>query len=76
MKRFVTFLVSLCAVVAFTIVLGSGVAKACLSDIQANDDRGGFYCSLTGSDAHWCYYDCTCHGNCDDLYDQFGLEAY
>jgi len=76
MKRFVASLFSLCLALVFTIVFANGVAKACARAVFANDNRGFVSCGLTGSDSNWCYYDCTCEGNCDALYNQLGLEEY
>jgi len=76
-KRSISKFVSLCAAIVFTVGLASGVAHACARGIHAADDGGNyFHCRLTGSDSQWCYYDCTCTGDCEDLYNQFGLEAY
>jgi hypothetical protein len=69
-------LFSFCLVGVFTLTLSNQVANACLSIIHAKNSRGDMTCTGTGSDADWCYYNCTCEGNCDALYAQFGLEEY
>ena len=76
MKRFAASLITLCAMATLTILLASSVAVACLTSIQASDNRGGFFCQLTSSDANWCYYECDEEGEVEHLYAQFGLEAY
>ncbi len=75
MKRLTAYLTSFCATAVLTMVLASSAA-ACLTSIQASDDRGGFFCQLTSSDANWCYYSCEEQGEVEHLYAQFGLEAY
>ncbi len=80
MKRRLTFMLSLCLAMIFTIALASGVAQACASMVAAGGNGNDYvWCDLTGSDANWCYYDCTCgavSGDCEYIYDMLGLEAY
>jgi hypothetical protein len=61
---------------ALTLALSSQVASACLLIIHSKDRRGDMTCQYTSEDADWCYYNCTCTGNCDQLYADFGLEEY
>jgi hypothetical protein len=65
--------------------LGAITAFACSGTISVYGTLGnnGFdavvSCQLTGEDASWCYYDCTCTGRnatetrCDQLYARAGL---
>ncbi|MBV9925479.1 MAG: hypothetical protein JOZ96_10720 [Acidobacteria bacterium] len=76
MKRLASRLTPLCLAAVFTLVFANVVANACARAIFADDRRGFMACNLTGSDSQWCYYDCSCEGNCNALYDQLGLEAY
>lgn len=75
MKKSATLL-SLFFGCALTLALSSQAASACLSIIHAKDGRGDMTCHYEREDADWCYYNCTCSGNCDDLYADFGLEEY
>jgi len=72
--------------VVLSVILGTISAAACSNHISVLGLLGetGFdavvSCNLTGEDAEWCYYDCTCTGTnatesrCDQLYASAGLE--
>ncbi len=79
MKRLAVYAMCSCAAVSLSVVLASGVAKACAREVFAGGSGNEYvHCSLTGSDANWCYYDCTCSGpgDCEDIYSDLGFEAY
>ena len=59
-----------------TVALANEAAVACLLRIHATNRSGDMLCVYEREDADWCYYQCTCTGNCDALYNQFGLESY
>ena len=52
----------------FSLCLGAASALACRNVVSVYGTQGdqGFdavvSCNLTGEDANWCYYDCTCTG--------------
>jgi hypothetical protein len=75
MKRSVLSFILICTVVGLIVVSASGVARACVTYMAAVDGNSGshYFCSNTGEDARWCYYDCTCWGDCDQLYAADGL---
>ena len=66
------------AIVLF-VALGAVAAFGCRGAIgvySTTGDGASVNCDLTGSDANWCYYDCTCNGSasrCDQLYAAAGL---
>ncbi|MGH9825558.1 MAG: hypothetical protein ACREDR_20190, partial [Blastocatellia bacterium] len=65
MKRLVKILSSLIIALVFTLLIASAAARAsdaCLSVVDGADSNGSEACVLTGEDANWCYYDCTCLG--------------
>ena len=71
------------SMVLLSLLLGAVSAFACRNHISVYGTKGssGFdatvSCSLTGEDANYCYYDCTCTGTesrCDELYAAAGLE--
>jgi hypothetical protein len=76
MKSLVATLLKYFLAAVLLVTLSNQVANACLQIIHAKDRRGDMECFYTGADADWCYYDCTCSGNCNALYDEFGLESY
>ncbi len=71
--------------VIFSLCLGAISALAYRNVVSVYGTQGdsGFdavvSCNLTGEDANWCYYDCTCTGRnatdskCDQLYAAAGL---
>jgi hypothetical protein len=64
-----------------TIVIASGATFACYDYMSAwyTDGSGSVSCSLSGSDANYCYYNCECSGTfsqCDDLLAALGFEVY
>ncbi len=80
MKRHIVSLVSLCMAMVLSIMMASSVARACATMVAAGGNGNDYvWCDLTGSDANWCYYDCTCgavSGDCEYIYDMLGMEAY
>ena len=66
-------------VMFLSLCLGAISALACRNSIGVYStlgDGASVSCSLTGQDANWCYYDCTCTGTdarCDQLYAAAGL---
>lgn len=76
MKKPAATLLSLAFGCVLTVALSSQAAFACLNRIHAKNNSGDMNCTYTHEDADWCYYSCTCTGNCDALYAQFGLEEY
>lgn len=76
MKSFTATLLKLFVTAILVVAFSNQVANACLERIHATQGANDMDCYLEGSDANWCYYQCTCTGNCDALYAQFGLEAY
>lgn len=59
-----------------SLCLGSVSAFGCGLIIASGGGGASFNCIITGSDANFCYYDCTCSGTdaaCDRLYDINGL---
>ena len=58
MKKTMRMLV-LSVVASLTLVFSYGVANACADYIQGSTGSG-YECELTGEDACWCYYSCTC----------------
>lgn len=73
MKTIMIAALSFCLSGVATVVISNQTAQACLRIISAKDSRGDMVCQKTSEDAEWCYYNCTCTGDCDRLYDQFGL---
>jgi len=74
MKRLLSVVFAICAPVVLGCTLASQVAMAsCLTFITGANADGGMFCELTGEDAKWCYYDCTCEGDCTAIYEQLGL---
>jgi hypothetical protein len=83
MKRLVASLFSLCLAVVFTVALAGKVAAqsvpGCSLSIGSSGGGASLSCGLTGYDADWCYYSCSCSGSsaaCDRLYAINGLESY
>lgn len=77
MKRLVKILSSLVITLVFTLLIASAAARAsdaCLGVIGGADSSGSEACSLTGEDANYCYYDCTCIGDCSNVDRILGLE--
>ena len=74
MKRLLLVLFAICIPVVLAFTLASQVAMAsCMTIVCGADRNGSMTCRLTGEDASWCYYDCTCDGDCTNIYDQLGL---
>jgi hypothetical protein len=66
------------ATVFVALTLGYATAFACQGayGIYSTNNSGSLQCQLTGQDANWCYYDCTCSASaatCDRWYDQLGM---
>ena len=81
MKRCVKLWLAVCAALVMTVLVGKVTAYACYGVIASHPIDGGWYmsCNLTGEDASYCYYDCTCTGSqeqCDAAYARNGLESY
>ena len=74
MKRLLSVVFAICAPVVLAFTLASQVAMAsCITILCGSTPNGGVFCELTGEDARWCYYNCTCDGDCTDIYNQLGL---
>lgn len=72
MKRFLASLALLCTTIILTMLLASGVAKACAGAITATsmDFSTTISCRYADETARYCYYNCTCRGQasqCGDL---------
>lgn len=77
MKRLVKILSSLVIALVFTLLIVSAAARAsdaCLGVVDGADSHGNEVCSLTGEDANYCYYDCTCWGDCSNIDRILGLQ--
>jgi hypothetical protein len=73
MKRLHKLLLGFAGIAFLVVWSSANVAKGCAMNINARDANGFVFCELTGEDAHWCYYNCDCNGDCTALYDQLGL---
>jgi hypothetical protein len=73
MKPTRKLITGLLGIAALTLALAAGAAAQCALVVVGKDAQGTASCSFTGEDANWCYYDCTCTGNCDNVYTQLGL---
>jgi hypothetical protein len=76
MKKSVATRLSVLFAAVLTVALSNQAAVACLLRIHATQGSNDMMCVYESEDADWCYYQCTCTGNCDELYAQFGLEEY
>jgi hypothetical protein len=73
MKKHHKIGLTLIAAVFLTISSASRVAGACLTSIGGADPHNALLCDLTGEDADYCYYDCSCMGDCSGIADQLGI---
>ncbi len=79
-KNLIATLLAFCLAIVFTVTVAGGIANAqCANIIHATGGGGDIECRYSGADTNYCYYNCTCTGRsraCEDLYDEWGLEAY
>jgi hypothetical protein len=68
MKKIALRAASLTLLLAIAFGIGSGVVRAC-QDVSGD----GFYCSVTGEDADYCYYWCECYTDAIRCANRIGL---
>jgi hypothetical protein len=82
MKRIARSILGTLSLAFLTVWLASSVAgQACLTLIAGVDMSGSLRCTLTGEDASYCYYNCTCtpscgacSGDCSSIANQLDIE--
>lgn len=73
MKRIPNLLLMLFVAAVLTISSASMAAGFCANVLTGKDSNGSVVCVWYLEDADWCYYNCECTGNCDNVYAELGL---
>jgi hypothetical protein len=74
MKRYYRLFLGFASMTALIIALATSAAAYCVTIVSGGDANGTALCTNTGEDADYCYYNCSCIGNCDNVYEELMME--